>query len=135
MKPRIARHVMLAVGLVSLAVFGTSAWLASRAHEIELASLVERQALILSDTIRNGTRHAMLLNEREMVHRIIEQIGRLEGLEKIRVYNKVGEVIYSPDPALIGTRVDQRSEACGGCHAEGRSVTELAAGIRGSTSG
>ena len=130
MKPRIARHVMLAVGLVSLAVFGTSAWLASRAHENELAGLVERQALILSDTIRNGTRHAMLLNEREMVHRIIEQIGRLEGLEKIRVYNKVGEVIYSPDAKLVGTRVDQQSEACDGCHAAGVSVAELSAGRR-----
>jgi len=88
MKPRIAQRVMVAVGVVSLAVFGSSAWLASRAHERELASLVERQALILSDTIRNSTRHAMLLNERDMVHRIIEQIGRQDGLEKIRVYTR-----------------------------------------------
>ena len=130
MRPRIVQRVLLAVGLVSVAVFGTSAWLASRAHERGLAALVERQALILSDTIRNGTRQAMLLNEREMVHRIIEQIGRHEGLEKIRVYNKEGEVIYSPDPALVGTRVDQRSEACDGCHAAGTSVAELSAGRR-----
>ena len=61
MKPRIVHRVLVAVGLVSLAVFGTSAWIASRAHERELAALVERQALILSDTIRNGTRQAMLL--------------------------------------------------------------------------
>ena len=108
MKARIARRVMVAVGLVSLTSFGASAWLASRAHERELAALVERQALILSDTIRNSTRHAMLLNEREMVHRIIEQIGRQGGLEKVRVYNKEGEVIYSPDPALIGTTVRPR---------------------------
>jgi len=130
MRPRIVKRVLLAVGLVSLAVFGTSAWLASRAHERELAALVERQALILSDTIRNSTRNAMLLNERQMVHRIIEQIGRQEGLEKIRVYNKEGEVIYSPDPALVGTRVDQQSEACDGCHASGTSVAELSAGRR-----
>jgi two-component system NtrC family sensor kinase len=130
MRPRIVQSVMLAVGIVSLAVFGTSAWLASRAHEREMASLVERQALILSDTIRNGTRQAMLLNEREMVHRIIEQIGRLQGLEKIRIYNKEGEVIYSPDETLIGTRVDQQSEACDGCHAAGASVAELSAGRR-----
>ena len=63
MKAHIARRVMVAVGLVSLAVFGASAWLSSRAHERELAALVERQALILSDTIRNSTRHAMLLND------------------------------------------------------------------------
>ncbi len=130
MKPRIAQRVMVAVGVVSLAVFGTSAWLASRAHERELASLVERQALILSDTIRNSTRHAMLLNERGMVHRIIEQIGRQDGLEKIRVYNKEGEVIYSPDAALVGTTVDQHNEACDGCHSDGTSVAELSEGRR-----
>ena len=130
MKARIARRVMAAVGLVSLAVFGTSAWLASRAHERELATLVERQALILSDTIRNSTRHAMLLNEREMVHRIIEQIGRQGGLEKIRIYNKEGEVIYSPDAALVGTTVDVQNEACDGCHSDGGSVAELSAGSR-----
>lgn len=130
MKPRIARRVMTAVGVVSLAVFGASAWLVSRAHERELAALVERQALVLSDTIRNSTRQAMLLNEREMVHGIIEQIGRQGGLEKIRVYNKTGEVIYSPDAGLVGSRVDQHSEACDGCHAAGTSVAELSAGRR-----
>ena len=130
MRSHIARRVMLAVGLVSLAVFGTSAWLASRAHERELAALVEHQALVLSDTIRNSTRHAMLLNERDMVHRIIEQIGRQGGLEKIRIYNKEGEVIYSPDAALVGTTVDQQNEACDGCHSAGRSVAELSAGSR-----
>ena len=130
MRSHIARRVMLAVGLVSLAVFGTSAWLASRAHERELAALVEHQALVLSDTIRNSTRHAMLLNERDMVHRIIEQIGRQGGLEKIRIYNKEGEFIYSPDAALVGTTVDQQNEACDGCHSAGRSVAELSAGSR-----
>jgi len=130
MKQRIVHRVLVVVGLVALAVFGTSGWLASRASERELGALVERQALILSDTIRNSTRQAMLLNERDMVHRIVEQIGRQQGLEKIRVYNKEGEVIYSPDPSLVGIRVDQRSEACGGCHAAGKTVTELAAGRR-----
>ena len=130
MKARIARRFMIALGLVSLSVFGAAFWLESRAHERALSALVERQALILSDTIRNSTRQAMLLNERQMVHRIVEQIGRQEGLEKIRIYNKEGEVIYSPDSALVGKRVDQQNEACDGCHSEGGSVAELSAGSR-----
>jgi two-component system NtrC family sensor kinase len=129
-KRRIVYRVLAAVGLVAVVVFGVSAWLASRAVARELGSLVERHALVLSDTIRSSTRQAMLLNEREMVHRIVEQIGRAEGLEKIRVYNKEGEVIYSPDPTLVGQRVDMRSEACDGCHQEGRATAELAAGRR-----
>jgi len=127
---RIARRVLVAVGLVSISVFGGSAWLASRARERELAALVERQAIVLSDTIRNATRKAMLVNEREMVHGIVEGIGSEQGLDKIRIYNKEGEVIYSPDASLIGSRVDQESEACGGCHAAGATTAELARGRR-----
>lgn len=130
MKSRIVHRALVAVGAVSVAVFGASTWLAASTHERQLSALVERHALILSDTIRNGTRQAMLGNEREMVHGIIEQIGRQEGLDKIRVYNKEGEVIYSPDPALVGTRADRESEACDACHRPDGTVVELASGNR-----
>jgi two-component system NtrC family sensor kinase len=129
-KPRIVHRVLAVVGAVSLAVFAVSAWLAARAHERQLGALVERHALSLSDTIRNATRRAMLGNEREMVHAIVEQIGREPGLERIRIYNKGGEVIYSPDPALVGTRADRASEGCDVCHRPDGTVAELAAGQR-----
>jgi len=119
MKLRIIHRVLAAVILVSVAVFGTSTWLTSRAQYEALSTSVERHALVLSDTIKNSTRHAMLLNEREMVHRIIELIGAQKELQKIRVFNKDGTVIYSPDKDLIGTTVDKHSEACDACHANG----------------
>jgi HAMP domain-containing protein len=119
MKLRIIRRVLVAVVLVSVAVFGTSAWLTSRAQQTALSRRVERDAVLLSDTIKNSTRHAMLLNEREMVHRIIELIGVQKELKKIRVFNKDGMVIYSPDKQLIGTTVDKHSEACDVCHLNG----------------
>ncbi len=119
MNLRIIHRVLLAVILVSVAVFGTSAWLTSRAQQEALSTSVERQALLLSDTIKNSTQHAMLLNEREMVHRIIELIGAQKELRKIRVFNKDGTVIYSPEKDLIGTTVDKHSEACDVCHANG----------------
>jgi two-component system NtrC family sensor kinase len=119
MKLRIIHRVLVAVILVSAVVFGASAWLASRAQQQALWTRVERNALLLSDTIKNSTRQAMLLNERKMVHGIIELIGRQEELQKIRIFNKEGKVIYSPDRALIGTSVDKHSEACDACHAGG----------------
>lgn len=119
MKLRIIHRVLVAVILVSIAVFGTSAWLTSRAQQKALSTRVERDAVLLSDTIKNSTRHAMLLNEREMVHGIIALIGAQEELKKIRVFNKDGVVIYSPDKQLIGTTVDKHSEACDACHLNG----------------
>jgi len=119
MRLRILHRVLLAVILVAVAVLGTSAWLASRAQQRALSARVERHAVVLSDTIENSTRHAMLLNEREMVHRIIGLIGRQQELQKIRVFNKEGMVIYSPDETLIGTKVDKKNEACDACHPDG----------------
>jgi len=119
MRPRIIHRVLVAVVLVSVAGFGVSAWLAGRAQQRALAAEVERQALVLSNTIRSATRQAMLLNERQMVHRIIEQIGSQEELGTIRVYNREGTVIYSPAPELVGTRVDKHFEACDACHVGG----------------
>jgi len=130
MKLRIIHRVLFAVVLVSTAVFGTSSWLSGRAQERAVSAEIERHALILSDTIRNSTRQAMLLDEREMVHRIIERIGRQEGLDKIRVYNKSGTVIYSPDASLIGSSVDKHNEACDACHVESDPIERLPAGKR-----
>jgi len=127
---RIVHRVLVAVVLISIAVFGAAVWLASRAQERALSAQVERHALVLSETIKSSTRHAMLLNEREMVHRIIELIGGQEGLERIRVFNKEGTVIYSPEPELIGTRVDAKSEACDVCHGAGALPGELPTGGR-----
>ncbi|HUL98900.1 MAG TPA: ATP-binding protein [Mycobacterium sp.] len=119
MKLRIIHRVLVAVVLVSAAVFATSAWLASRAQQTALFTRVERDAVLLSDTIKNSTRQAMLRNERDMVHRIIELIGTQPELKNIRVFNKDGTVIYSPDKQLIGTKVDKHSEGCDACHRHG----------------
>jgi len=123
---RIIHRVLIAVAAVSLAVFGASAWLVGRAQQEALSRQIERHALVLSETIRNATRRAMLLNERDMVHGIVEQIGRQEQLGSIRIYNREGTVIYSPSPDLVGVRVDMHSEACNACHSGVGPVRALA---------
>ena len=123
MKLGIIYRVLVAVILVSAVVLGASDWVARRVQQQALWIRVERNALLLSETIKNSTQRAMLLNEREMVHGIIEVIGRQETLQKIRVLNKEGKVIYSPDRELIGTTVDKHSEACDACHAGGNTAS------------
>jgi two-component system NtrC family sensor kinase len=66
-----------------------------------------------------------------MVHRIIELIGAQKELKKIRIFNKDGMIIYSPDKQLIGTTVDKHSEACDVCHLNGDTASgELPTGGR-----
>ena len=117
MKLRIIHRVLLAVIAVSVVVLGVSAWLASRAQNQALSERVERHALVLSETIQNGTRHAMMLDEREMVQNTLETIGRQSSLDQLRVVSKEGVVVFAPDRSQVGSRVDLRSETCSGCHA------------------
>jgi two-component system NtrC family sensor kinase len=52
-------------------------------------------------------------------------VSRTRGIEKIRIFDKEGEIITSTLPAEVGTRVDQSAEACYHCHAAGRPLQQI----------
>ena len=94
------------MGVVSLLVLAVSSFFLVRSQHQTLITQIETQALELSETIKSSTRYAMLINRPEHVHRIIDTIGRQEGIENVRIFNKEGEIIYSSEKSLIGTMVD-----------------------------
>jgi two-component system NtrC family sensor kinase len=69
-----------------------------------------------SELIRASTRHSMLLNQKEDTYHIIRTIAEQEGIQKIRIYNKRGTIIFSADESEINTTVDMQNEACYMCH-------------------
>jgi two-component system NtrC family sensor kinase len=64
----------------------------------------------------------MLENRRDSLQRQIAHLGRQEGIEAVRVFNKEGRIAFSSESAEIGTTVDKRAEACYVCHATGRAL-------------
>jgi two-component system NtrC family sensor kinase len=79
----------------------------------------------LSETVKSSTRYDMLLNRRESLHQIINTIGRQDGIEKVRIFNKDGGIIFSTDSADIGGIVDKRAEACYACHSADQPLESL----------
>jgi two-component system, NtrC family, sensor kinase len=75
----------------------------------------------LSQVIARSTRHAMLLNEPDIVDKIIEDIGNQEGIQRVRVLRKDGTIAHSNFPPEIGRRIDREAEHCSLCH-EGEKV-------------
>jgi two-component system NtrC family sensor kinase len=71
------------------------------------------------------TRNDMLKNLRDDLHQMIEVIGGQEGLEKIRVFNKDGQIMFSSDKNDIGEMVDKKAEACYACHAAEKPLERL----------
>ncbi|MHB8834863.1 MAG: sensor histidine kinase [Candidatus Methylomirabilia bacterium] len=78
-----------------------------------------------AEVIRRSIRYAMLQNHREQVAQIIEAVSRTRGIEKIRIFDKEGEIITSTLPSEIGTRVDKAAEACFHCHSADRPLQQL----------
>jgi two-component system NtrC family sensor kinase len=91
---------------------------------------VVRSAALFSDTIRSSTYHFMLEDRRDEVYRIIEMIGRQDGVAKVRIFNKEGLITFSTDRDEIGGAVDKRAESCYACHATDQPIVRLALASR-----
>jgi len=109
-----------AAAAVSLATIALFAFLSIRSQRTHLIGEVVRGAALFSSTIASSTRDLMLEDQRHDAYRIMDSIGRLEGIEKVRVLNKEGRVTFSTDPRDIGASVDKDAEACTACHAAGQ---------------
>ena len=122
---KISYKLILAVAIASLTILGVFSYLLTRAQHRALISQVEHNAHQLSETIKSGTKHDMLLNQPDRLHRTIDTIGDQDGIDEVRIFNKEGSVIYSSDRAAVGGVVDMKAEACYGCHAADQPLERL----------
>ncbi|MGD0220716.1 MAG: ATP-binding protein [Terriglobia bacterium] len=79
----------------------------------------------ISDTIRRSIRYSMLRNQREDVFQIINTIGHENGISRIRIFNKEGQISFSTDDKEVGQYVDKKAEACYACHAQAQPLARL----------
>jgi two-component system, NtrC family, sensor kinase len=79
----------------------------------------------LSQVIARSTRHAMMLDEPDIVDKIIEDIGKQEGIQRVRVLRKDGVIAHSNFPPEIGQRIDREAEHCSACHEGEKVLTEI----------
>lgn len=122
---KISHKIILGVALVSIAIIGIFSFQISRSVRTALITQIDDTANQLSETIKSGTKYDMLLNQRQHIHRIIDTIGKQEGIEKIRIFNKEGVVNYSSHKDEIGEMVDKKAESCYACHAANQPIVKL----------
>ncbi len=122
---KISHKLIFAIGCVATPAIAFFSYIIITSHSDELLAQVRHSTNQLSETIKSSTKYDMLLNHRKSVHRIIDTISHQQGIEKIRIYNKEGEIIYSPDPAEIDQAVDKRAEACYACHTANQPLERL----------
>ena len=70
----------------------------------------------LTNSIKLGTHYAMMLNSRDDITQIINNIATQQGIENIRIYNKEGQIKFSNYKEEIDKMVDIKEVACDICH-------------------
>lgn len=121
----ISYKLILAVGCVGILTISIFAFYNISSHRERFTAQVENSARQISETVKSSTKYAMLINQRESVHQIIDTIGRQQGIIKVRVVNKEGRIIFSSYKKEIGGMVDKKAESCYVCHAVDRPLEKL----------
>jgi two-component system NtrC family sensor kinase len=70
----------------------------------------------LAETIYLTIDHEMRINRRDAIRQTVEAVGRQEGIEGVRIFNKDGRISFSSRPSEVGQIVDKEAEACANCH-------------------
>ncbi len=123
---KIGLKLILAVSITAILIIGVYSYFNIKSQSEVLLAEVERHANQLIETVKNSTRYAMLLNQREHTLEIINTIGKDPAIKDIRILNKEGEIIYSPRKEDIGKMLDIQAQSCYACHAENKPLEKLA---------
>ncbi|MFC1577390.1 PAS domain S-box protein [Thermodesulfobacteriota bacterium] len=113
---RLATKLILTVGLTLLITISTWAYFNINYQEKKLMENMVAGTDRLTNTIKLGTHYAMMLNSRDDINQIINNIGRQKEIKTIRIYNKEGEIKYSNRPTEVDTITNIKNEACHICH-------------------
>lgn len=117
-------RLILALTIIVAFVAGTSGYIDLRSQEESLLEQVKLSADQLSDAIVNATWHAMLEDRREAAYAIMQTVARQKGIEKVRIFNKEGRIVFSTADDN-GMLVDKKTEACDLCHASGEPLVHV----------
>ncbi len=122
---KIGFKLIVAAGFTAIVIIGVFSYFNIRSHSKGLLAEVERHANQLSETVKYSTRYDMLLNQRDRISLVIRNIGEQPSIDRIRVMNKSGEIMYSSRDNDIGKMLDKNAESCYACHAADQPLQKL----------
>ena len=91
----------------------------------DLQDVVAKHVTQISEMVVASTRYTMLVNKRDIVEKIIEDIGRQKGIERIRVISKDGTIIHSNRKSEVGYSIEQKDEPCISCHLSSQPLKQV----------
>lgn len=122
---KIGFKLIVIVGVTTLVIIGIYSYLAIEFQQRVMIEEVERHGNQLSEALKKSMHFDMLANNRESIHNMINTIGEEPSIREVRIYNKLGEIIYSSEQREIGKMLDMHEESCYACHSEDKPLQKL----------
>jgi|WetSurMetagenome_2_1015567.scaffolds.fasta_scaffold07504_4 two-component system, NtrC family, sensor kinase len=122
---RVGTKVSVLTSLLVIVLITGYTYFAIQNQRKQLIEEVVRSANLLSDTVKLSTRKDMLLYAPDRLHQLVDTLGTQPSLDKMRIFNSLGEIIYSSDKAEMNMLVDKRAEQCYACHAAEKPLERL----------
>ena len=122
--------LIVSVGLMLLASLATWAYFNINYQKDKFMKDIVAGTDRLINTIRLGTHYAMMLNSRDDINQIIQNISAQKEIENIRLYNKEGQIKFSNNVEEVDRLTNIEAEACYICHRSEPPLTEVGLDIR-----
>ena len=122
---RLGVRLTAAIVVVTLATMALLAALVLRTQRAHLEREVTESAALLSAAISRAIHLRMLADQREEAYLVMDNIGREEQIDRVRIFNKDGRITFSTERAETGRFVDKQAESCYACHAADRPIVRL----------
>jgi histidine kinase len=116
LRHRLASKLIFIVGITLLVTISTWSYFSMNYQKQKLMENVVAATDRLTTTIRLGTHYAMMLNSRDDINQIINNIAKVREIKNIRIYNKEGQIKYSNQISEVDSRTNIEAEACYICH-------------------
>jgi two-component system, NtrC family, sensor kinase len=119
MARRLGPKLILSLVAPFIAMSSISGYLSFRSQKRQLIETMVLGADQLSRSITSATWHAMLNDDRQSAYEIMRVIAHKQGVDRIRMFNREGELVFSTDTKEPLTSAHQSSAVCAGCHGPG----------------
>src|SRR5579859_2793596 len=118
MPRRLGVKLILSLTVLIVAISGISGYLNLRSEKKQLVDTMILGADQLSRSITGATWHAMLDDDRRAAYSIMQVIADKQGVDRIRMYNKEGRLVYSTDAGEKSALTSSSTEVCASCHSK-----------------
>ena len=124
MPHRLASKLILALALIVLIVKTFAMYINVTSQEARLLESMTLGADQLSRSITSATWQMMLADRRDAAYSVMHTIALKQGIDRIRMFNKDGELMFStvPEERIL---VDKRAEVCNPCHSSSKPLVKV----------